>query len=114
MRADTRLPSHAAVRLFPCMPPGALWHAVIISRLPREATPDAWATLMKTPGAVLACLTHDKGVTWPDRKGEAMVHAALEGGGMALLAFSDLGDALMCKRRAERSRRTSDRPSASV
>ena len=102
---NTRLPPDASVRLYPFGSPGGLWHAVFISRPPQEATPEVWAKLMNTPGATLACVTHDKGVSWPDRKGEGMVHAALDRGGLALLAFTDLGDALMAKSKAERARR---------
>ena len=104
MRNNTRLPSDAIVRLYPFMPPGALWHAVFIGRPPQEATPEVWAQLMNTPDAVLACVMHETGASWPDKKGEGMVHEALERGGLALLAFADLGDALRCKRRAEEAR----------
>ncbi len=106
MKHDTRLPSDAIVRLYPSMPStGMPWHAVFIGRPPQEATPEAWAELMNPPGAVLACVTHEKTVTCPDKKGEGMVHAALDRGGLALLAFADLGDALAAKSRAERARR---------
>jgi len=96
-----RVPEGGAARLFHVpavagLHPGG-W-AVIIARTPEEARPEC----LLQRGKVHAVLTHDEGLTWPSRRGEALADATLaEGGGPVALVFRVLADALACKRRLE-------------
>ena len=67
---------------------------VAVARLPTEPVPE---NLVRC-GEVAALLTHDPGVTWPDRSGEDLALATLEEGGVVVLAFALLADALACQR----------------
>ena len=96
-----RVPEGGAARLFHVpavagLHPGG-W-AVVIARTPEDARPER---LMR-PGEVQVILTHDEGLSWPSRRGEALADAALAvGGGPVALVFRVLADALACKRRLE-------------
>jgi len=96
-----RVPEGGAARLFHVpavvgLHPGG-W-AVIIACRPEDARPDR----LLQRGRVHAVLTHDEGLTWPSRRGEAIANAVLnQGGGPVALMFRDLADALACRRRLE-------------
>jgi hypothetical protein len=96
-----RVPEGGAARLFHVpavagLHPGG-W-AIIIAHTPEDARPEC---LMR-PGEVQAILTHDEGLSWPNRRGEALADAVLaQGGGPVALVFRVLADALACKRRLE-------------
>jgi hypothetical protein len=94
------VPEGGAARLFhlPAVAglPGG-W-AVMIATRPEDARPERLAQR----GRVFGVITHDEGLTWPSRRGEAMAAAVLaEGGGPVALVFNTLPDALACKRRLE-------------
>ena len=78
---------------------------VLLSHPPQESTPAAFAALLATRGAVAAYLTHDAGVSWPDRAGQELALRALDHDGIAMLRFATLADAMQAKARAERARR---------
>jgi hypothetical protein len=86
----------AVAKLFLLSPVDELY-AVILARPPLEASP---ANLLRT-GGLSACVTHPEGETWPDKRGEMLVRAALERGSPALLIFDTLQDALACKGRLD-------------
>jgi hypothetical protein len=70
------------------------WVVIIANRL-EDARPERLAQR----GKVFAVITHDEGLTWPSRRGEALAAAVLaEGGGPVALAFNSVADALACKR----------------
>jgi hypothetical protein len=56
------------------------------------------------PGGLAALLTHDQGLCWPDAAGEELMAATLDRGGMVLMAFVTLADALGCMNRLEQAR----------
>jgi hypothetical protein len=83
-----------------------VWHAGTVARLhilaegehrfvvfvaadERDATPAA----LTRPGGLAALITHDPGLTWPDKRGESLARAMLEADGVAALGFARLGDA---------------------
>lgn len=51
------------------------------------------------PGDLSAVLTHARGLSWPDRQGVMLAAAVVEQGGLALLLFQTLADAMACQRR---------------
>jgi len=53
-------------------------------------------------------LTHDAGVTWPDRKGVMLAKAALADGWPMMLQFENLADALACRRRLSSGTKSRD------
>ncbi len=73
---------------------------VAVARPPAEPVPEN----LVRPGELSALLTHDPGVSWPDRSGEELSLAVLERGGLVVLAFSALADAMACHRRLTGSR----------
>ena len=77
-------------------PPGAF--GCIVARPPVESSLDAVAR----PGEIAAIINHDPGCTWPDRASQDLGRAVLEQGGVAVLAFSSLGDTLQCRARIQR------------
>ncbi|MCS6931343.1 MAG: hypothetical protein NZM27_03930 [Acetobacteraceae bacterium] len=94
-----RVPEGGAARLFH-LPAVAGMHpdawVRMVANTPEDARPDR---LMQR-GKVHAILTHDEGLTWPSRKGEALADAVLaESGGPVALVFFALADALACLRR---------------
>jgi hypothetical protein len=95
MRTTTRLtlPAGGACRLF-VVPPGFL---VVVADTPEGATTEA----LTRRGHASALLTHDAGMTWPDRRGEALAAAALAEGWTVALQFAALADAMACARRLE-------------
>jgi len=54
---------------------------------------------LATPGAVAAVLSHDPGVTWPDRRGIGLSDAVLESGGTVCFEFASLADAFTFRAR---------------
>lgn len=106
MGNNTRLPSDVAVR-FRNLPPGTGEHrfTVLLACLPQDAPTAAFSALLAKPGVVTACLTHNPGLSWPDAVGEQMALAALDRRSIVILRFTNLEDALRCKRRAEEARR---------
>ncbi|MCK8788237.1 hypothetical protein M0638_28200 [Roseomonas sp. NAR14] len=51
------------------------------------------------PGEVAVWLTHDVGVSWPDRAGLDLATETLHRGGRVMLGFENLADAMACKKR---------------
>ena len=51
----------------------------------------------RQPGQVSAWLSHDKGMSWPDRKGEILLKALLAEGGTAVMVFEEARDAELCR-----------------
>jgi hypothetical protein len=76
-------------------PLGTTMFWVVLAKPPTEPKPEC---LLRS-GQVAALLTHDPGMSWPDRAGEAIAHATLDQDGVVGLAFSALADALACHRR---------------
>lgn len=95
--ARLALPKGGAARLFslPDMP-GFSW-AVVVATRPEAARLES----LTRRGAFSALLTHDEGLAWPNRQGEALARATLAQGGTVALAFATLADALGCKARLE-------------
>jgi hypothetical protein len=79
---------------------GPIAYMVVLAVAPLEAHPDA----LRQAGQVGCVLTHDRGVTWPDPRGEAMARAVLAEGGGVVLGFETMADALACHRRLAESR----------
>lgn len=52
-----------------------------------------------TAGGATAWITHDAGMTWPDRAGVRLVEEVLDRGGLAALVFKSLGDAMAAQGR---------------
>lgn len=91
------LPMGGAARLF-SLPdlPGFAW-VVVAAAIPEAARLES----LTRRGGASALLTHDEGLAWPNRKGEALAVAMLAQGGAVALAFRTLADALACKARLE-------------
>jgi hypothetical protein len=91
MQHSRTLPWHAgaAARLH-VIPGDAHPYVVVVAADEADATPEALAR----PGSLTAVVTHDPGLTWPDRRGESLARGVLEAGGVAALGFVRLGDAL--------------------
>lgn len=89
------LPASATARLH--MRVGAdMPYIVTALTPPLEAVPEA---IMLAPLGISAVLTHDSGLSWPDKRGEALAAAILERGGGIILAFERLADAMACHKR---------------
>ena len=89
-----RVPTDATIRL---QHERGAW----IVAITRAGGPDTIPKLADAGGA-LALLTHDPGMCWPDREGEALADAVLaQPGGAAFMAFEALADALACRKRLE-------------
>ena len=58
----------------------------------------------RQPG-ISAWMSHDKGLSWPDRKGELLLRALLAEGGTAVLVFEDRIDAEQCRAKLLRWKR---------
>lgn len=54
---------------------------------------------LRTPGRMSALLSHDAGLSWPDRRGELIMQAVLAESGTIALLFSTVEDALACRDR---------------
>lgn len=102
IKSGFRLPSGAATALHILPQSLAAPHvfAVCVAIAPTPATP---AALLQR-GRVSALLTHDAGMSWPDRAGETLLGAVLDHGGGAMLGFETMADALACKRRLDAAR----------
>lgn len=61
---------------------------------------------MVSPRHLGAFLTHEEGISWPNRQGEAMARATLARGGVVAMCFESLADSMACRERiaAEASR----------
>ena len=90
------IPAKAEIRL------NVIDGAGIIVIAPEGTTPNL--DTLKRAGGFCAILTHDPGLTWPDRQGVSMVEEVLKHGGTALLEFTSIADALMCQARIKRER----------
>lgn len=95
-----RLPAAAQARLHVREACGRPIYFIAIAVPPVEAKPEA----VTTRGLAHALLSHDPGVAWPDSRGEALMHATVEAGGVAVLAFPSLADALKAKARLDGAR----------
>jgi hypothetical protein len=95
MSAAKTLPFHAGCAARLHMRDGAHGYTIIIAATEAQATPEA----LLRPGEVSALLSHDRGVSWPDAKGQAMARGVLAAGGMVALGFATLADALACQQR---------------
>jgi hypothetical protein len=75
---------------------------VVTAPAPAQATPEAFLAALADAG-VSAMLTHDRGCGcgWPDRTGRHLLAATLEQGGLVMLAFETLADAMACHRRLQ-------------
>ncbi len=51
----------------------------------------------RRPGTASAWLSHDCGLSWPDRRGEVFLRALLGEGGTAILVFENPYDAELCR-----------------
>ncbi len=52
-----------------------------------------------TPGNMSALLTHDEGVSWPDRTGLALFgFVMMDDAGAVVLQFESLADAMACRK----------------
>jgi hypothetical protein len=56
--------------------------------------------LRRKPG-LHACISHDRGTTWPDPMGCALAQESLDAGGAVILQFECISDAYACLRRLE-------------
>jgi hypothetical protein len=66
---------------------------VAVANVAEAATP----AVLKQPARLAGLLTHDRGVHQPDAFGQAVLRNMLAEGGTALLAFSNLADAMKCQ-----------------
>jgi hypothetical protein len=74
-------------------------YVVVVAAAGREASPDGFFDFLREPGGLAPMLTHNKGLVWTDKTGEALLSTALERGGIAMMLFVRLADALACQRR---------------
>jgi hypothetical protein len=66
--------------------------AALQPRLPSAAD-------LHAPGGLSALLSHDAGVSWPDRRGVSLMHAVLAEAGTVALVFETAADAAACRAR---------------
>lgn len=95
MSATQAMPWHVGTAARLHIADGPHRFLVMIAADPADAVPEA----LTRPGGLSAVVTHDRGRTWPDRRGESLARAMLEAGGVACLAFPTLADALACQAR---------------
>ncbi len=57
---------------------------------------------MRRAGHLVAMVTHDAGMTWPDKRGQQLMHAVLAEAGTVFLLFDTRNDAEACRRRLVR------------
>ena len=89
MSTMIRIPPGADVRLS-VLPP-----CVIIAPAGSEAS----LAGLTTPGGVSAILTHEAGITWPQRSGQLLADEILRAGGTVCFEFENLADAFACRAR---------------
>jgi hypothetical protein len=82
--------------------PPARAYVVLASNAPHRPS----VVDLRTPGRLSALLSHDPGVTWPDRRGELLMDAVLAEGGTIALLFAAAEDAIACRSRLTGSRPT--------
>jgi hypothetical protein len=76
---------------------------VIVAAPPRVPSMNLLALVNQPgPGEIIVLLTHDEGVGWPNRHDVALAEAVLEAGGIVILKFASLNDAMSCHRRLMR------------
>jgi hypothetical protein len=75
--------------------PAFRFFAILAAAAPREPS----AADLRKPGGVSACITHDAGVSWPDRRGLSLLNAIVSNGGIVMLAFQTAKDAAACRER---------------
>ncbi|MBI0538964.1 hypothetical protein D9599_25760 [Roseomonas sp. KE2513] len=71
--------------------------AVVVARSDELTTPTAFTKALTAPGALTAVLTHYRGMSWTDRTGEMLLVATLDRGGIVLMSFATLADAMGCR-----------------
>jgi len=54
---------------------------------------------MRSPGYLTALLSHDSGLTWPDKPGQQIMKAVIAEHGTIFLLFENRNDAEACRRR---------------
>jgi hypothetical protein len=74
--------------------------AVMVAAPGVPATPDAFLARLGVPGEVAAILTHDRDVTWPSASGVQILDMTLQKGGVAMLGFVSIADAMACIQKA--------------
>lgn len=57
---------------------------------------------LRRPGHLTTMITHDAGMTWPDKRGQQLMHAVLAECGTVFLLFDTRNDAEACRRRLVR------------
>jgi hypothetical protein len=95
-----RLPPDTDARLG--FVPGQAGAYFVFLAAPPETAGMHLLDLLTRPGSLTAMLTHDPGVSWPDRRGVDLAEAMLAGGGVAILQFATMADALACHGRLMR------------
>ena len=79
----------------PARSPGSRAVVILAALVPRRPSiTDLWE-----PGRVHALLSHDPGVTWPDRRGELIADAVLAERGTIAFLFETAADANACRER---------------
>ncbi len=58
---------------------------------------------LRRAGHLTAMVTHDAGMTWPDKRGQQLMTAVLAEAGTVFLLFDSRNDADACRRRLVRS-----------
>lgn len=89
----------ARLHILPAAQAAGFPHAVVVASPGHEATPDTFAALLREHGGMTAFLTHDAGCAWTDRSGETLLVATVKRGGVAIMAFANLADAMAACRR---------------
>ena len=54
---------------------------------------------LRRPGHLTTMITHDAGMTWPDKRGQQLMHAVLAECGTVFLLFDSRNDAEACRHR---------------
>ena len=86
----------------PARSPGSQAVVILAAVVPRRPSiTDLW-----DPGRIHALLSHDPGVTWPDRRGELIADAVLAERGTVAFLFESAADANLCRERLLAGRAT--------
>ncbi len=75
--------------------PGA---GIILCRAPRVPSIETLRAAMRERG-LIASITHDAGIAWPDAAGVAISENILDGDGVAVWEFDRVADALAAQRK---------------
>ena len=84
------IPRHTQVRVFRT----DAWDLTLACHPARPHPAD-----VRKPGTVSALLMMPAGARWPDKAGEELMQEVLKGGGLVVLKFRALPDALACRAR---------------